>query len=107
VQYTVSSTPAQVLSQSITLMGGVVLLVLISPVRCLTVLTFLPVVIIAGAMFGRRLRAVSAEFQDRIAEAAGMNHPARNARLSAMAPAPSNTPIATPTPRSRAAVPSP
>ena len=69
VQYTVSSTLAQVLSQSITLIGGVVLLVLISPVLSLTVLTFLPVVIIAGAMFGRRLRAISTEFQDRIAEA--------------------------------------
>lgn len=69
VQHTVSSTLAQVLSQSITLIGGVVLLVLISPVLSLTVLTFLPVVIIAGAMFGRRLRAISTEFQDRIAEA--------------------------------------
>ena len=69
VQYTVSSTLAQVLSQSITLAGGVVLLVLISPILSLTVLTFLPIVIIAGAMFGRRLRVISTEFQDRIAEA--------------------------------------
>ena len=69
VQYTVSSTLAQVLSQSITLIGGVVLLVLISPVLSLTVLTLLPVVIIAGAMVGRRLRTISTEFQDRIAEA--------------------------------------
>ena len=69
VQYTVSSTLAQVLSQSITLIGGVVLLVLISPVLSLTVLTLLPIVIIAGAMFGRRLRTISTEFQDRIAEA--------------------------------------
>ena len=74
VQYTVSSTLAQVLSQSITLIGGVVLLVLISPLLSLTVLTFLPIVIIAGAMFGRRLRAVSTEFQDRIAEANSLAH---------------------------------
>ena len=69
VQSTVSSSAAQALSQGITLVGGVVLLVVISPVLSLTVLTFLPVVIIAAAFFGRRLRRVSTSFQDEIAEA--------------------------------------
>ena len=74
VQHTVSSTLAQVLSQGITLVGGVILLVLISPVLSLTVLTFLPIVIIAGAIFGRRLRRISADFQDHIAEANSLAH---------------------------------
>jgi subfamily B ATP-binding cassette protein MsbA len=69
VQSTVSSSAAQALSQGITLVGGVVLLVVISPVLSLTVLTFLPVVIIAAAVFGRRLRRISTSFQDEIAEA--------------------------------------
>jgi subfamily B ATP-binding cassette protein MsbA len=69
VQSTVSSSAAQALSQGITLVGGVVLLVVISPVLSLTVLIFLPVVIIAAAVFGRRLRRISTSFQDEIAEA--------------------------------------
>jgi subfamily B ATP-binding cassette protein MsbA len=69
VQSTVSSSAAQGLSQGITLVGGVILLVVISPVLSLTVLTFLPVVIIAAAVFGRRLRRISTSFQDEVAEA--------------------------------------
>ncbi len=69
VQSTVSSSAAQALSQSITLVGGVVLLIVISPLLSLAVLSFLPVVIIAAAVFGRRLRRISTEFQDEIAEA--------------------------------------
>jgi subfamily B ATP-binding cassette protein MsbA len=69
VQSTVSSSAAQALSQGITLIGGVILLVVISPVLSLTVLTFLPVVIFAAAFFGRRLRRISTSFQDEIAEA--------------------------------------
>ena len=72
VQSTVSSSAAQALSQSITLIGGVILLVVISPLLSLTVLTFLPVVIIAAAVFGRRLRRISTLFQDEIAEANAM-----------------------------------
>ncbi len=69
VQSTVSSSVAQTLSQGITLVGGVVLLIVISPVLSLAVLTFLPIVIIAAAIFGRRLNRISTEFQDEIAEA--------------------------------------
>jgi subfamily B ATP-binding cassette protein MsbA len=74
VQHTVSTTFAQALSQSITLIGGVVLLVAISPVLSLTVLTFLPIVIIAAAFFGRKLRRLSMGFQDKIAEANSLAH---------------------------------
>jgi subfamily B ATP-binding cassette protein MsbA len=74
VQHTVSTTFAQALSQGITLIGGVVLLIALSPVLSLTVLTFLPIVILAAAFFGRRLRRLSRGFQDKIADANSLAH---------------------------------
>lgn len=69
VQSTVSGAVAQALFQGITLVGGVVLLLLLSPLLSLAVLTFLPIVIIGGAFFGRRLRVISTQFQDQVATA--------------------------------------
>ena len=69
VQYTVSTVLAQALSQGITLVGGVVLLIVLSPILSLTVLTFLPIIIGIAVVFGRRLRRLSAGFQDQIAVA--------------------------------------
>jgi subfamily B ATP-binding cassette protein MsbA len=69
VQTTVSTAVAQALAQGITLMGSVILLFLLSFRLSLTVLTFVPLVIIAAAVFGRRLRRVSTDFQDKLAAA--------------------------------------
>lgn len=69
IQATVSTSVAQALSQSITLVGGIVLMLFISPILSLTVLVFLPVVIIGAAVFGRRLNRISTSFHDRLAEA--------------------------------------
>jgi subfamily B ATP-binding cassette protein MsbA len=69
VQATVSTVVAQAMAQGITLVGGVVLLLLLSIRLSLTVLTFLPIVIVAARIFGRRLRRLSTEFQDRLADA--------------------------------------
>ncbi len=69
VQNTVSTAVAQALAQTITLIGSVILLFLLSPRLSLTVLVFVPLVIIAAAVFGRFLRRISTEFQDRLAEA--------------------------------------
>jgi subfamily B ATP-binding cassette protein MsbA len=69
VQTTVSTAVAQALAQGITLMGSVILLFLLSFRLSLTVLTFVPLVIIAAAVFGRRLRRVSTDFQDKLATA--------------------------------------
>jgi subfamily B ATP-binding cassette protein MsbA len=69
VQTTVSASLAAAMSQSLTLIGGVVLLFVISPQLSITVLIFLPIMILAAAFFGRRLRKISTEFQDRVAEA--------------------------------------
>ena len=69
VQNTVSTAVAQALAQTITLIGSVILLFLLSPRLSLTLLVFVPLVIIAAAVFGRFLRRISTEFQDRLAEA--------------------------------------
>ncbi len=69
IQATVSTSVAQALSQSITLIGGVTLMIVLSPRLSLTVLAFLPIVVVAAAFFGRRLSRVSAGFQDQIARA--------------------------------------
>jgi subfamily B ATP-binding cassette protein MsbA len=67
VQTTVSTAVAQALFQAISMLGGVVLLILLSPLLSLAVLSFLPFVIVGGAIFGRRLRRVSTRFQDEVA----------------------------------------
>ena len=69
VQNTVSSALAAAMAQAITLIGGVVLLFVINVRLSITVLAFLPVAIVAAAIFGRRLRKVSTEFPDKVAEA--------------------------------------
>ncbi|NNC75093.1 MAG: ATP-binding cassette domain-containing protein [Acidimicrobiia bacterium] len=69
VQATVSTSVAQALFQGISMIGGIALLVLISPLLSLAVVVFLPVVIVGGAFFGRKLRRISTEFQDEVAKA--------------------------------------
>ncbi|MGB7859056.1 MAG: ABC transporter transmembrane domain-containing protein, partial [Acidimicrobiia bacterium] len=69
IQTTVSTAVAQALSQGITLIGGVTLMIVISPMLSLTILLFLPVAIVAAAFFGRRLHRISTLFQDEIANA--------------------------------------
>ena len=69
VQQTVSTAVAQALAQGITLIGSVTLLFLLSVRLSLTVLTFVPIVMIAAFVFGRRLRRISTDFQDRLAVA--------------------------------------
>ena len=69
VQTTVSTSFAAALAQSITLVGGVILLFVISVDLSITVLSFLPVAIVAAAVFGRRLRRISTAFQDKVADA--------------------------------------
>lgn len=69
VQTTVSQSVAQTLAQGVTLLGGMGLMLSISPSLSLAVLSFLPIAIVTAATFGRRLRRISTTFQDRVAEA--------------------------------------
>lgn len=69
VQAAVSQAVAQLVSQGITLVGGLVLLFVLEPRLTLVMLAVVPPVVVVGAVFGRGLRRVSAEFQDRLAAA--------------------------------------
>jgi subfamily B ATP-binding cassette protein MsbA len=69
VQGTVSSSLASAISQAITLIGGLVLMFVASVTLSAVVLSFLPVAIVAAAVFGRRLRRISTAYQDKVADA--------------------------------------
>jgi ATP-binding cassette, subfamily B, bacterial MsbA len=69
VQGTVSQSVASVASQTLTLLGGVVMLFVISARLSATVLVILPVLIVAARFFGKRLEKISMAFQDKVAEA--------------------------------------
>ena len=69
VQSAVSQAVAQLINQSISLVGGVIVLFIISPQLTLVMLAILPAVIVAAAIFGRRLRKISTAFQDEVAAA--------------------------------------
>ncbi len=69
VQAAVSQAVAQFINQGVSLIGGVVVLFVISPQLTLVMLAILPAVIIATAIFGRRLRRISTAFQDEVAAA--------------------------------------
>ena len=69
VQSVVSDAVGRALSQAITLIGGVILVILISPLLSLSVLTFVPVIMAGAIFFGRRLRKLSTAYQDQLAVA--------------------------------------
>lgn len=71
IQSAVSTLVVQLVSQAVTLFGGVVVLFVINPRLTLVMLAVLPPVIVAAAFFGRRLRAISTAFQDELAAANG------------------------------------
>ncbi len=69
VQSTVSQSIAQVASQTLTLVGGVILLFVTSARLSATVLVILPLLVASARFFGGRLERLSTAFQDRVAEA--------------------------------------
>lgn len=69
VQAAVSQALAQLVNQSVSLIGGTALLFYLQPRLTLVMLSVVPAVAIFAALFGRRLRAVSAHFQDQVAAA--------------------------------------
>jgi subfamily B ATP-binding cassette protein MsbA len=69
VQVAVSSTFANAVSQGVTLIGGVILLPLISPQLSLSVLAFVPLIVLGGAIYGRVIRKISAGYHDQLAVA--------------------------------------
>jgi subfamily B ATP-binding cassette protein MsbA len=69
IQAAVSNVMVQLLSQSVSLIGGVVVLFFINTRLTLVMLAVMPAVIIAAAIFGRRLRRISTAFQDELGAA--------------------------------------
>ena len=69
IQGSVSSALAQLLSQTLTLIGGVVVLVVTNWRMAALMLAVVPIVVLAAAFFGRKLRKISRDVQDRIADA--------------------------------------
>ena len=69
VQSLVSTALAQAVNQGVTLVGGAAALLVVNARLTLVMLAVLPPVILAGAAFARRLRRLSRDFQDRVADA--------------------------------------
>ncbi len=69
VQTTMSTSLANAVAQSVTLIGGVALLIITSAQLTLTVALILPVAILFARIFGKKLRRVSTQFQDKLADA--------------------------------------
>ncbi|MEM6431505.1 MAG: ABC transporter transmembrane domain-containing protein [Deinococcota bacterium] len=65
----VSGSLAQLLNQIIILLGGIVFLFVLNSRLTLVMLSVVPPVIVATAYFGRKLKKLSTEFQDRVADA--------------------------------------
>ena len=69
VQAAVAQALAQLVNQSITLLGGLVVLFVLEARLTLVMMAVIPPVVLAAAFFGRRLRRLSTAFQDRLAAA--------------------------------------
>ena len=67
IQDTMTSTLAEIVRQLVFLSGGIVLLILVSPKLTLLNLSILPVLVIIAVVFGRFIRQLSKQAQDRLA----------------------------------------
>ncbi|MDQ3046728.1 MAG: ABC transporter transmembrane domain-containing protein [Bacteroidota bacterium] len=65
---TLTTTIAEFLRQFMLIIGGIILLLFISPKLTLLMLAIVPIVAVAAVIFGRFIRKVSREVQDKIAQ---------------------------------------
>lgn len=68
IQDTLTTTIAEFLRQFILIIGGIILLLVISPKLTLLMLAIVPVVAVAAVIFGRFIRKVSKEVQEKVAD---------------------------------------
>lgn len=68
VQDTLTTTLAEMIRQIILLVGGIAILVYVSAKLTLFLLAILPVIVVAGIFFGKALRKISKNAQDKLAE---------------------------------------
>ncbi|MFZ5861928.1 MAG: ABC transporter ATP-binding protein [Nitrospirota bacterium] len=70
VQQVATNVPVDLAKQSVTFVGALGLLLYMNWRLCLAVLAVIPLVVVVARLFGRRLKALSTESQDRAAESA-------------------------------------
>jgi ABC transporter fused permease/ATP-binding protein len=68
IQSTLTTTIAEFLRQLILIIGGITLLTFISPKLTLLMVSIVPVLAISAVFFGRFIRKISREVQDKVAE---------------------------------------
>jgi ABC-type multidrug transport system fused ATPase/permease subunit len=68
IQDTLTTTIAEFLRQFILVIGGIILLVVISPKLTLMMLAIVPIVAVAAVIFGRFIRKTSRQVQEKVAE---------------------------------------
>lgn len=68
IQDTLTTTIAEFLRQFIIIIGGIIFLSFISPKLTLMMLAIIPVIAVAAVIFGRFIRKISREVQDKVAE---------------------------------------
>ncbi|RRN76720.1 ABC transporter ATP-binding protein, partial [Pseudoxanthomonas sp. SGD-10] len=68
IQDTLTTSLAEMIRQIILLIGGIIFLVIISIKLTLFNLSILPVLVIAGVVFGKAIRKISRQAQDQLAE---------------------------------------
>lgn len=68
IQDAITTTFAEIIRQLILFVGGVTMLVIVSPKLTLTLLAMLPVIIVIAIVFGRFIRKLSRQAQDKLAE---------------------------------------
>jgi len=68
IQDTLTTTLAEMIRQVILLIGGIGLLVFVSPKLTLFNISILPILIIAAVFLGRKIRKISKQAQDKLAE---------------------------------------
>ena len=68
IQNLATSVPVDLTKQAVTLLGAMGLLLYMNWRLCLAILAIVPLVVLVARLFGRRLKALSTEAQDRMAE---------------------------------------
>ncbi|WP_207533411.1 ABC transporter ATP-binding protein [Desertivirga arenae] len=68
IQDTLTTSLAEIIRQTVMLIGGIAILIFVSQHLTLFSLAILPLVVICAVLFGKKIRAVSREAQDKLAE---------------------------------------
>lgn len=68
IQDTITTTLAEMVRQIILLVGGITFLVIVSPKLTLFNLAILPVLVLSAVVFGKKIRKISRQAQDRLAD---------------------------------------